>query len=389
MALAGALLVASVGVAGTAPLSAATAAVPAGAAITTTKVAPASSAAGPAYAEPGKYAAGVTTLDLPDRKVEVWYPAKKKAATGAVPASFDLLEKVPPGIKDLLPAGTDVTYTTDAYRDIKAAKTKGGFPLVLMAHGTAGYREELAYLGEHLASWGFVVASPDITERGLMALLGNPPATPRDDIQVMRDTAALVRTASSTKGGPLAGRVKKDAVAVTGQSAGGGTAIRYGSEPGVVASIPISASGYNAQTGAYGTFPNVPIMFVTGTADQIVPAANVQGGFEKAGFPARYVGIDGAGHASVAGVCPIGGAGGLAGVADRAGLPVPDSLKQLAADGCATSSADPDPSWGVVRHAVTAQLRAAFGIDKKPIGLDQATMDGFAPVVVKYQEHLP
>ena len=338
--------------------------------------------AGPAYAEAGPYAAGVTTLDLPDRKVEVWYPAKKKATAGAVPASFDLLEKVPPAIKALLPAGTDVTYTTDAYRDVKAARKKGGFPLVLMAHGTAGYREQLAYLGEHLASWGFVVASPDITERGLMALLGSPPATLRDDVEVMRDTEALVRSAGDTKGGPLAGRVKKDVVAVTGQSAGGGTAIRFGSEPGVVASIPISASGYNAQTGTYGTFPNVPIMFVTGTADQIVPVANVQGGFEKAGFPARYVGIDGAGHASVAGVCPIGGAGGLVGVADRAGLPVPDNLKRLAADGCTASSADPDPSWPVVRHAVTAQLRSAFG-------LDQATMDQFAPVVVKYQERLP
>jgi len=343
----------------------------------------------PAYAEAGRYAAGVTTLDLPDRKVEVWYPAKKKAATGAVPASFDLLEKTPAAITALLPPGTDVTYTTDAYRDIPAAKKRGGFPLVLMAHGTAGYREQLAYLGEHLASWGFVVASPDILERGLTALLGSPPATPRpDDVAILRDTEALVRTANATKGGPLAGRVKEDVVAVTGQSAGGGTAIRFGSEPGVVASIPISASGFNAQTGDYGTYPNVPMMFITGTADQIVPVANVQGGFEKAPPPVRYVGIDGAGHASVAGVCPIGGQGGLVGVADKAGLPVPENLKRLAADGCATSSADPDPSWPVIRHAVTAELRERFGIDKKPVGLDQKTMDEFAPVVVHYRERL-
>ena len=361
----------------------------AGAAATAAAPARATATAGPAYAKPGPYAAGVTTLDLPDRKVEVWYPAKKKAAKGAVPATFDLLDKVPAAIKALLPAGTDVTYTTDAYRDIPAAKKKGGFPLVLMAHGTAGYREQLAYLGEHLASWGFVVASPDILERSLGALLGSPPANPNpDDVAVMRSTEALLRTANTTTGGPLAGRVKKDVVAVTGQSAGGSTAIRFGSEPGVVSAIPISASGYSSQTGAYVTFPDAPLMFITGTADQIVPVANVQGGFEKAPAPARLVTIDGAGHASVAGVCPIGGQGGLVGVANNAGLPVPDSLKRLAADGCANSTANPDPSWGPIRHAVTAELRERFGIDKKPVGLDQKTMDEFAPVVVHYQERL-
>jgi hypothetical protein len=65
---------------------------------------------------------------------------------------------------------------------------------------------------------------------------------------------------------------------------------------------------------------------------------------------------------------------------------VPDNLKRLAADGCTDPAPDPDPSWAPINHAVTAQLRLAFGLDRKPVGLDQETMDRFAPTVVRYQE---
>jgi dienelactone hydrolase len=348
--------------------------------------APASATTTPRYAQPGPYAAGVTTLDLPDRKVEVWYPATKKAARGAVPASFDLVEKAPPAIVSLLPPGASAAYETAAFRDIRAAKQQGGFPLVLMAHGTAGYREQLSYLGAHLASWGFVVASPDILERGLAALLGSPPATPVDDVTTMRATEALLRAENTRAGGPLRGRVMPDRVAVTGQSAGGSTAIRFASEPGVVTAIPLSASGYDARTGTFLAFPAVPMMFVTGAADQVVPVGNVQQGFETANPPVRSVVIGGAGHASVAGICPIGGSGGLVGLAERSALPVPDSLKRLASDGCSDPAPNPDPAWAPIDHAVTAQLRAAFGIDRRPKGLDQETFDAFAPVAVTYRE---
>ncbi len=340
----------------------------------------------PAYAAPGPYAAGVTTLDLPDRKVEVWYPAEKRAVRRATPDRFDVVPKAPAGIRAILPAGATATYETDAYRGVPAATRKGGFPLVLMAHGFAGYREQLAYLATHLASWGFVVASPDVTERSLAAALGSPPAAPVDDVVTMRNTEALLRAANTEKGGPLRGRIRTDGVAITGHSAGGGTALRFGGEPGVVTAIPISAAGVNAATGTAGTFPSVPVLFVTGAAEQVVPLANVQQGFAAAKTPVRLVVIDEAGHADIGGVCPVGGAGGLVGVARAASLPVPDNLARLATDGCTTPATDPDPSWPAVTHAVTAQLREAFGIDKRPVGLDQATMDRFSPVGVRIQE---
>jgi len=354
--------------------------------------APAVGARAPKYSAPGPYAAGVTTLDLPDRKVEVWYSVKPKAAAGAVPASFDLIQKAPPAIVGLLPAGATVVVETAASRDLPAAKKKGGFPLVLMAHGTAGYREQMHFLASHLASWGFVVASPDITERSLGTLLssylGMPPPPAVDDVDTMRATEALVRGESDRAGSPLEGRVMADQVAITGQSAGGSTALEYGAEPGLVTAIPISASGYSSQTGTYVTFPDVPVMFVTGAADSVVPLANVQAGYETANIPTRLVVIQGAGHASMAGICPIGGPGGLVGLAESNNLPVPDNLKRLASDGCANPAPDPDPAWAPINQAVTAQLREAFGIDKRPKGLNQRTFDKFAPVVVQYQERL-
>lgn len=354
---------------------------------TTTATGKAAAAKAPRYAGPGPYAAGVTTLQLPDRAVEVWYPAEPKSTTGAERAGFDLVQKVPPVIVSLLPPGTRVAVETDASRDVPAAKKRGGFPLVLMAHGTAGYREQLHYLATHLASWGFVVASPDITERGLGALLGAAPAAPVDDVTTMRATRALLEAEGTRAGGRLEGRIRPGRVAITGQSAGGSTALRFAGEPGVVTAIPLSASGVSQQTGA-PTPTSVPVMFVTGAADAVVPVEGVRTGFAAAAPPARLVVVGGAGHASVAGICPIGGPGGLVGVAEANRLPVPDSLKRLASDGCANPAPDPDPSWAPIDHAVTAQLRTAFGIDRKPVGLDQRTFDRFAPVTVEYQERL-
>lgn len=358
-------------------------------ATTMARAEPVGAAKPPKYSRPGPYAAGVTTLALADRQVEVWYPAKPKAARGAARASYDLVDKVPPSVVGLLPEGASVVYEMDAVRDVPAATRRQGFPLVLVAHGDAGYREEFDYLASHLASWGFVVAAPDILERSIPALLGSPPANPVDDLTTMRATAALLRAENDRADGPLAGRVMPDRLAIVGQSAGGGTALRFGAEPGLVTAVALSASGSDPVTGQLITFPDVPVMFVTGAEDSLVPLANVEAGFEAANPPTRLVVVGGAGHASFAGICPIGGPDGLVGLAERNGLDVPDDLERIATDGCASPAPDPDPAWAPIDHAVTAQLRAAFGLDRRPKGLNQETMDGFAPVDVQSRVRRP
>jgi len=48
----------------------------------------------------------------------------------------------------------------DAYRNA-AAVSNGQFPIVLLSHGFTGYRTQMFYLGEHLASHGYVVVGID------------------------------------------------------------------------------------------------------------------------------------------------------------------------------------------------------------------------------------
>ena len=48
----------------------------------------------------------------------------------------------------------------DAYRDAPALES-GSFPLILLSHGFTGYRTQMFYLGEHLASHGYVVVGID------------------------------------------------------------------------------------------------------------------------------------------------------------------------------------------------------------------------------------
>ena len=67
------------------------------------------------------------------------------------------------------------------------------------------FRLQSTFLTTHLASWGFVVMSPDYFERGLQSLGGTPPALPRTASQVT-DLAMTAMTDLSTTGS-LADRV--------------------------------------------------------------------------------------------------------------------------------------------------------------------------------------
>lgn len=87
--------------------------------------------AAPDLTLPGKFTVGVTTIDAVDTTrgnrslpTELWYPAKH------------------PG------------------RD--AAALPKSYPLILIAHGLCGSRLYYDYLATHLASYGFVVAAPDL-----------------------------------------------------------------------------------------------------------------------------------------------------------------------------------------------------------------------------------
>ena len=124
----------------------------------------------PELAFPGSYAVGVTTITATDPKrlntanfvlnierqlvLEVWYPS-------ALPKP----EEKQPTIatyKNVTRLQNPFELQGEAYRDAPAL-SEGSFPLILLSHGFTGYRTQMFYLGEHLASHGYVVVGIDHT----------------------------------------------------------------------------------------------------------------------------------------------------------------------------------------------------------------------------------
>lgn len=118
----------------------------------------------PELAKDGSYQVGVKTIEVinPDQlnltdftskqdrklKLEIWYPAEE----GGKPAIYENVTR----------KKNPFSIQGDAYRGAPVAK--GSYPLVVLSHGYTGYRTIMFYLGEHLASHGYIVVGIDHTD---------------------------------------------------------------------------------------------------------------------------------------------------------------------------------------------------------------------------------
>ncbi len=181
----------------------------------------------PALAVSGDYAVGVRTLtiggeednagDAAPRKLvlEIWYPAD---GDGNAP-----LATYPNVTRSHAP----FEVLGSSYRDVEPATAMDGFPLVVLSHGYTGYRTIMFYLGEHLASHGYVVAAIDHTDSTNAEIdMQNAPGAgfistllnrTRDQQQVLEYFAR--------SGSPLTAMTNSNAAAVIGFSMGGYGAI--------------------------------------------------------------------------------------------------------------------------------------------------------------------
>ncbi|MGB5680384.1 MAG: hypothetical protein WBM47_00940 [Polyangiales bacterium] len=343
------------------------------------------------YRDPGPWDAGVTTLTLADRGVEVWYPVEPEDTEGLETSPYFIRDFLSPALEALLADAEErlgrefnPPFATDAYRDA-AGSGAGPFPLVLFSHGSPAYRTQSTFLTTHLASWGFVVASVDHLEWGLQGFLGTRPDPPMDDVELRRMVIALLEAENERDGAILNGVVSTDQIAVTGHSAGGSASRRFGAEPGVVTYIPISAG---VSSEGMTELPDTPSLWLTGTTDGVVDPQRTIDAFEQASAPTRLVLIDNMGHLGPSDICLIGDTGGgIIGLAQEAGLPV-DSLADIGTDGCGEESLPIEDGWPVIRHFVTAQLRWAFGIDEEPVGISQEIEALFPEATFYYDESL-
>jgi len=308
--------------------------------------------------------------------VEVWYPAADGATEGRARDVYSLASWLPENLRAQVPADSD-GYEQDAFRDVEAS-TAGPFPLVLFSHGFASFRDQSTFLTTHLASWGMVVVAPDHPSRGLLSVIsGNNPNDSDLSIADLKGALALAEAENGEPDGPLTGRVDVERIAAIGHSAGGWTVLGLASDPDVGPRVDTYVSlASGALSGQ--TLPDIPSLFMSGTDDDIVEPSRTLDAYTEAPTPKRYYSFAGAGHLAFSDICEIGAdKGGVLALAEAFGIEVPDALRAPASDGCSPDETPPPKVWPAIDHFVTAHLRAVWGIDAEPVGLeDVSEFDG-------------
>lgn len=184
--------------------------------------------------------------------------------------------------------------------DAAAARTYGPFPLIVFGHGFAVTPTLYAHLLQSWTRAGYVVAAPVFP-------LGNAdaPGGPNESDLVnqpadMSFVISSLLTASSGRG-PLTGMVDASAIAVSGQSDGGDTALaaaynRYHRDPRIKAAAILSGAEIPGASGY--TFPSgsPPLLAIQGTADTINTPAETDLFFEAAHRPKFLMRLLGAEH---------------------------------------------------------------------------------------------
>ncbi len=356
-----------------------------------------------AFAGPGPYVVGTTTLDLAGRAVEVWYPSDPGSEQGASKAVFEIRDLLPEALKTLVPDDLNPKYETNAYVKIPASDA-GPFPLVIFAHGFGAYPTEYQTILTHLASWGFVVAGPDFNERGLLAAFagggGDASTTTTDpasaeqaaqaridsEAAIMTGTRELLAAQNTEPGGLLEGAVDATDVGVAGHSAGVTSAVAAAATDPNVKTFVAMSGGRAPGAGASLPTPDVPGMVMTGGLDQIASLDNVEGFYRSLSSPKRLVIIDDAGHNSFNDLCVIGAdQGGLLEIAAKVGIPTPDSLERLFLDGCEDNVIPAPEAWVPIGHFLVAQFRFELGVDDEPIGLEPGIDTAFGSTSITFE----
>ena len=104
--------------------------------------------------------------------------------------------------------------------------------------------------------------------------------------------------------------------------------------------------------------------------------------------PKRRVEIANAGHNSFTDLCVVTrNGGGLVQFAVQNHL-VSEDVARVLLNGCEEGALKPEKVWPVVQHFTVAELRAALGIDSRPVGLGDDVSRAFKGITVTF-EHQP
>jgi dienelactone hydrolase len=322
------------------------------------------------YAKTGPYAAGVRTTTLGGLPVEVWYPADPCAATSLPRDVYDVRDWVPNWAQKLLDkliGPYDSTVTTNAYRDLPPAP--GQHPWTFMIHGFPSYRNQSTVLTSHLASWGYVVISPDRTKGNLPAILSGKILGAVTGVAEVDDLLRLMddlRAQAATPGNFFNTTMDLSRGAAIGHSWGGYTTGGLAGLPEIKATIPLAPAGRmraadsrSAAAAQQSSTANKPVLFITGSDEAWVSDLFVSEGIRLETAPVGQIDLLGGGHLSFTDLCAVGGEG-IWRIMNR--LPViPDALMTpLLGDGCVPSDLDYMSAYAVTADASVALLEAVL-----------------------------
>jgi predicted dienelactone hydrolase len=251
---------------------------------------------------PGPFAVGVRTVEVTDQgrersfSVDVWYPVDPQNVDGSDNA-YDI---------EMPLLGTVSSIESPARRN--ATPAAGARPLVVFSHGYGGVRFQSIFITEHLASHGFVVASPDHPGNTLgdAALLGSDQAAIQSSIDRPLDLA-LVLDGMLSDGLGTGIVVDGTRVGATGHSFGAWTALelaRLDSRIGAV--FPMAPGFRQGATPDFVADLGRPLLLIGGSLDdtcefdenQLVP-------YQLAQQPKHLLQVVGAGHLDFSDLCQV------------------------------------------------------------------------------------
>lgn len=175
------------------------------------------------YSQPGPYPVGFAGAQIeqgPSLNLKVWYPADCSSGCQApVTYSYKVKFDRPLGTTSL------ASYQGSSFVDPANDKSRGPYPLVILSPGFGIGSTSYAWLAEHLASYGFVVISPDHRETlDPQDQLWRSAITRPQEVQSVM--TFLDRETSPS--GMFEGLIDIELTAVIGHSYGGYTALAAG-----------------------------------------------------------------------------------------------------------------------------------------------------------------
>jgi len=164
----------------------------------------------------GKDRPAVSDRHLP---LKIWYPA-------AAPGAGTTYRSALPGEN-----GADVPFTVAGIASPDARAAEGRFPLVILAHGYSNTPEVLSWLGENLASKGYVVVAPAFRDPSINIRTAAAAAGPlaRRPLDIAFAAAEAQRRARTGQG--IFAMADGDRTAVIGYSMGGYGALAAAGAP--------------------------------------------------------------------------------------------------------------------------------------------------------------